>query len=432
MTVSLYVIGTEITRGIISDRHIPFLSSNLTELGYTIRRGVVVPDDGSIEAELEVCTADSDIVLVTGGLGPTADDLTRRIIAREAGVQLVKNRDAWDTLYKRVGERIYGANEQQAYIPAGFEILPNPHGTAPGFRGSFEKKLSDGTVHTVTVIAMPGPPAELQPMFLNHVRPYLARLAGHVEQQRDEYSVYLIAEARLDELCRQCAGELEAESGTEGISWGTRFQTFRISLYIQGGTASGRSLFVERLRSLTGEGIIEDADDTDACTLLTDYLLENRLSICTAESCTAGFVAKMLTDRSGSSAYFWGGAVTYANSAKEKLAGVSPKTLENYGAVSSQTACEMADGIRKASGADLGLSLTGVAGPDGGSEDKPVGTVWIGLSSAKASTVAVCLKFASISRDSARRRFAIASLILCRLYAQGKDVVSIADSWKYI
>ncbi len=426
MTVSLYVIGTEITRGIISDRHIPFLSSNLTELGYTIRRGVVVPDDGSIEAELEVCTADSDVVLVTGGLGPTADDLTRRIIAREAGVELVKNQEAWDTLYKRVGQRIYGANEQQAYIPRGFEILPNPHGTAPGFRGSIEKKLADGSVHSVTVIAMPGPPAELQPMFLNHVRPYLARLAGHVDRQRDEYSVYLIAEAKLDELCRQCA------DGLENISWGTRFQMFRISLYIQGGSPSERSLFISRLRSLTGEGLVEDADDTDACTLLTDHLLENNLTVCTAESCTAGLVAKMLTDRSGSSAWFWGGAVTYANNAKEKLTGVSSQTLAQYGAVSSQTACEMANGIRSVSGADLGLSLTGIAGPDGGSEDKPVGTVWIGLSSAKAPTAAVRLHFASISRDSARRRFAIASLILCRLYSQGKDVVSIADSWKYI
>lgn len=428
MTVSLYVIGTEITRGIISDRHIQFLSSNLTELGYTIRRAVVVPDDGSIEAELEVCAADSDIVLVTGGLGPTADDLTRRIIAREAGVPLVRNQEAWDTLYKRVGERIHGANEQQAYIPQGFELLPNPNGTAPGFRGSFEKKCPDGSVHCVTVIAMPGPPAELQPMFLNHVRPYLAKLAGHVEEQRDEYSVYLIAEARLDELCRQCA----AECNLVNISWGTRFQQFRISLYVQGGSASERALFISKLRSMVGEGLIEDADDTDACTLLTNYLIENNLTISTAESCTAGLVSKMLTDRSGSSSYFWGGAVTYANSAKQKIAGVCASTLENFGAVSRQTACEMADGIRQVSGTDLAVSLTGIAGPDGGSAEKPVGTVWIGFSSARAPSAAVCLKFASISRDSARRRFSIAALVLCRLYAMGRDVVTVAETWKYI
>lgn len=428
MTVSLYVIGTEITRGIIPDRHIQFLSSGLTELGYTIRRGVVVPDDGSIEAELEVCAADSDIVIVTGGLGPTSDDLTRRIIANEAGVPLVKNQEAWDALYKRVGERIYGANEQQAYIPQGFEILPNPNGTAPGFTGSFGKKCADGSLHKVTVFAMPGPPAELQPMFLNHVRPFLAKLAGCVQEQRDEYSVYLIAEAKLDELCRQCA----AECNLTNISWGTRFQQFRISLYVQGGSASERSLFISKLRSMAGEGLIEDADDTDACTLLTDYLIENNLTVCTAESCTAGLVSKMLTDRSGSSSYFLGGVVTYANSAKERLAGVSRAALESFGAVSRQTACQMADGARGALGADLAVSLTGIAGPDGGSAEKPVGTVWIGFSSAKAPTQAVCLKFSSISRDSARRRFSIAALILCRLYAQGRDVVTVAGSWKYI
>ncbi len=428
MTVSIYVIGTEITRGIIPDRHIQFLSSNLTELGYTIRRGVVVPDDGSIEAELEVCASDSDIVLVTGGLGPTSDDLTRRIIAGEAGVPLVKNQEAWDTLYKRVGERIYGANEQQAYIPQGFEILPNPNGTAPGFTGSFEKKCPDGSLHRVTVFSMPGPPAELQPMFLNYVRPCLAKLAGHVEEQRDEYSVYLIAEAKLDELCTQCAKECKLPH----ISWGTRFQQFRVSLYIQGGNSEERSAFISKLRSLAGEGLIEDADDTDACTLLTDYLIRNNLTICTAESCTAGFVSKMLTDRSGSSSYFLGGMVTYANNVKEKLAGVKPEILRSFGAVSRQTACEMADGVRRAVGADLAVSLTGIAGPDGGSAEKPVGTVCIGFSSAKAPSCAVCLKFSSISRDSARRRFSIAALILCRLYAQGRDVVTVAGSWKYI
>lgn len=419
MTVSLYVIGTEITRGIITDRHIPFLCSSLTRMGYSVRRAVVVPDDGSIEAELEVCASDSDIILVTGGLGPTADDLTRRIIAAEAGVSLVKNEEAWKTLYERVGERIYGANENQAYIPEGFELIPNPKGTAPGFRGTFDKNG-----RSVTVVAMPGPPVELQYMYLNHVEPFLADLAGYVNNNRDAYSVYLIPEAKLDDLCRECA--------IDGVSWGTRFQQLKISLYVHGASSEDRKLFIERLREKTGEGLIADGDDVDACSLLSSYLLENKLTVSTAESCTAGLVSKLLTDMAGSSAWFWGGAVTYDNSAKEKLAGVNRKTLASYGAVSSQTACEMAEGILKTSGSDYAVSVTGIAGPSGGSEEKPVGTVWLGFASKKRASCAVRLTFMSISRDSLRRRFATAALILCRLYAQGSDIVDTASRWLYI
>jgi nicotinamide-nucleotide amidase len=419
MTVSLYVIGTELTRGIISDRHIPFLCESLARMGYSVRRAVIVPDDGSIEAELEVCASDSDIILVTGGLGPTADDLTRKIIAGEAGVPLVKNQEAWEELYCRVGERIYGANESQAYIPEGFDLIPNPKGTAPGFRGTFEKKG-----HKVTIVAMPGPPRELQYMYLNYVEPYLSNLAGYVEKQRDEYTVFLLPEAKLDDLCQQC--------NVPDVSWGTRFQELRISLYVQGSTAENRKLFIERLRELAGSGLIVDSDDTDACTLLTDYLLENNLTISTAESCTSGLVAKLLTDKAGSSAWYWGGGVTYDNEAKMKLAGVNASTLEKYGAVSSQTAIEMAKGIRNVSGTDLAVSVTGIAGPTGGSDEKPVGTVWFGFSSKDRPETAVKLRFMSISRDSLRRRFATAALILTRLYAQGADIIDIASHWLYI
>jgi len=419
MTVSVYVIGTEITRGVIQDSHVPFLCSSLSQMGFTVKRAVIVPDDGSIEGELEVCALDSDVILVTGGLGPTADDLTRRIIAREAGVPLVMNQEAWDVLYRRVGERIHGANERQAYIPRGFELIPNPKGTAPGFRGSF---VRNG--RTVAIAAMPGPPVELQYMYVKHVRPFLASMIGHVDAGRDEYTVFLIAEARLDDLCRQCA--------VEGVSWGTRFQQFRISLYVQGGTAGQRKTFIRKLQSLAGEGLIVDGDDADACKLLTDCLVEKGLCVSTAESCTAGLVAKLLTDTSGSSGWFWGGAVTYANQAKQVLTGVKSETLEKYGAVSPETALEMAGGILETSGSDVSLSITGVAGPGRGSTENPAGTAWVGFCSRFREPEAVKLSFPFISRDSSRRRFAVAALILCRLYIQGGSVVDTVSRWLYI
>ena len=417
--VSLFVIGTELTRGIIKDSHIPLLTSELTSLGYAVKRAVIVPDDGTIENSLEEACGDSSCILVTGGLGPTSDDMTRRIIASLASTELEINKQAWDTLYKRVGERIYGANEQQARIPVGFDIIENPNGTAPGFKGFFEKNGKK-----IFIAAMPGPPAEMQPMFFNYVKPFMASLIGTVIQQRDEYSVYMIAEAKLEELCRMCA--------MDDIQWGTRFQQFKISLYISGSDAQTRKLYIEKLRKLAGFGLIVDGDDKESSALYANLLKESGKTVSCAESCTSGLVAKMLTDMPGSSRWFWGGAVTYDNNAKIKILGVKPETIEKYGAVSTETAAEMAEGILKISGTDYSVSITGVAGPDGGTDEKPNGTVCFGFASKERKTQTVCIKLFWHGRDGARRRFATAAFILARLYAQGFDVVDIAKTWLYI
>lgn len=416
--VSLYVIGTELTRGIISDKHIPLLTTELTHMGYVVKRAEIVPDDGTIEKSLEMGASDSDLLIITGGLGPTSDDMTRNIISSLAGVELEKNQSAWDTLYKRVGERIHGANEIQAMIPHGFEIIENPNGTAPGFRGKFSKDN-----HVVEVIAMPGPPAEMQPMFYNLVKPYLSSRIGYTEEERDEYSVYLIAEAKLEELCQMCR--------IEGVGWGTRFQQFKISLYITGKKES-RKLFIEKLRKLVGFGLIVDGDDRDASVLFAEFLKNNKFTVSCAESCTCGLIAKMLTDLPGSSAWFWGGAATYANQAKVSMLGVKQETLDKYGAVSSQTAAEMACGIRSVSKTDFSVSVTGIAGPDGGSEAKPVGTVFFGFDSEKYGCATVGLKMSVYSRDASRRRFATAAFILARMYAQGINIVDTVNTWMYI
>ncbi len=421
-TVSLYVIGTELTRGIISDKHTPFLASHLNSLGYEVKRSVIVPDDGTIEKSLELGSRDSDVILVTGGLGPTSDDITRRIIAQLAGVELEKNQDAWNTLYERVGERIYGANEQQAMIPHGFEVIPNPNGTAPGFRGTF--KTQD--CRTVAAVAMPGPPAEMQPMFLNYVKPYLSNLIGACKTECDEYSVFLIAEAKLEELCRQCA----QDGGFEGVSWGTRFQMFRISLYITGSDEKTRCAFIKKLREITGDGLIADGN-AEASELLCDLLCEKKMTVSTAESATAGLLSKMFTDRAGSSQWFWGGIASYSVEAKTRLLGVEEKTVADDGVYSYTCALEMADGIRKISHTDFAVSVTGVAGPDG-EADNPAGTVYLGFSSSERPSVAVKLHMNGYSRESSRKRFAVAASVLSRLYLQGKNIVDTVSRWLYI
>lgn len=423
MNVSLYIIGTELTRGIITDKHTPLLTAELTKLGYNIKRSVLVPDDGTIEKSLALGVRDSDVLLITGGLGPTSDDMTRKIIASLAGVELEKNQQAWDTLYARVGERIYGANEQQAMIPHGFEIIENPKGTAPGFKGEINR---DGS--TILVAAMPGPPAEMQPMFFNHVQPMLADLIGYHAKERDEYSVFLIAEAKLEELCAQVADELGVRNS---IEWGTRFQTFRISLYINGNDETQRKNFIKRLREIAGYGLIEDGD-VEAVDLLTSYLCEHKLSISCAESATGGFLAKTLTDKPGSSAWFWGGVASYSKEAKINILHVDVKELDFNGTVTQECARQMACGIREISGSDVAVSITGIAGPSGEEEGKGLGTVCMGFASEDRAAQTVMLKTFWHSRDAARRRFVVSSLILTRLYLEGFNLIDIINNWLYI
>ncbi len=426
-TVSLFVIGTELTCGIIQDKHIPLLTSELTHMGYSIKRAVIVPDDGTIETELQNAVQDTDILLVTGGLGPTSDDLTRQVIANLARVPLEKNEIAWKEVYGRLGERIWGANEKQAYIPKGFDEIPNPKGTAPGFRGFFkpETGLEVDLNREVLLVAMPGPPVEMQYMFFNQVKPFLAKLAGHETLPRDEFSVYLVPEAKLEDVCEQCA--------IDGVQWGTRFQQFKISLYVSGASQEKREAFENSLAQVLGKGLMVPGE-LEAVDNLTHYLEENNLTISTSESCTCGLIAKMLTDRAGSSKWYWGGACTYANEAKTAILGVSPELLANpaLGPVTPQCALQMAEGTRKLCNTNISVSITGIAGPDGAEEGKPVGTAYLGFASSFRATEVVRVNISPNSRDAARRRFCTVAMLLALEYAKGGSVVDMANSWVYI
>lgn len=433
--VSIFIVGTEITRGIIQDCHIPLLTRELTNLGYCIRRACIVPDDVSVLDDLKKASVDSNIIIVTGGLGPTCDDMTRQAIAHLAGVALVKNETAWNEVYSRLGERIWGANERQAFIPQGFEEIPNPKGTAPGFRGSFnafaqnsfdkEETLEKKISKEVTVIAMPGPPSEMQYMFYTYVRPFLAEKRGLNGSERDEFSVYMTPEAKLEDVCESCQ--------VDGVTWGTRFQPFKISLYVDGSNKEKKEEFENKLSSLLGKGLLEKGN-LEAVDKLVEYLEKNNLTISTAESCTAGFVSKLLTDKAGSSKWFLGGAATYANSAKTAILGVDESILkdEHIGPVSSQCACQMANGIRKVLGSDVAVSVTGIAGPGGEEKGKPVGTAYIGLSSSFREPVAVRINISPNSRDYIRRKLSVAMMLLALEYAQGGSVVDMVSSWVYI
>jgi nicotinamide-nucleotide amidase len=379
---------------------------------------VLVPDDGTIGDVLRDCIDNCDLVVMTGGLGPTSDDMTRTIVANLAKVPLVRDREAFDTLHARIGERIWGANEQQTMIPQGFELIPNPLGTAPGFKGF----IPNGE-RQIACVAMPGPPREMNPMFFDQVIPWLAQLIGHDDFSRSEYSTFLIPESKLEELCKSIS--------FNGMQWGTRFQDLKISLYLVDGSEADRTEMANRLRSLVGACLVVDGD-VQPTTLLTTLLEERGETISTAESCTSGYIAKLLTDQPGSSAWFWGGVASYANEAKKQLLGVRSETLEQEGAVSEACVLEMAEGMRRTSGSDWSLSVSGIAGPDGGTPEKPVGTVWFGFASKTRESTAVKVHIASYGRDSVRRRASVMALILATQYIKGACLLDTVKKWQYI
>ena len=412
MKASIIVIGTELTRGIIEDKHGSLISRELTHLGVHVSEIVALPDDGTIESVLGALMRSSDMVIITGGLGPTSDDMTRSVIAEAAGKKLVRDEESWTFLLNKLGNKAYGANSRQAMIPEGFFAIPNPNGTAPGFYGYGGNTL---------LISLPGPPREMHPMFYDSVLPIVKAKLDLKDGERDEYSSFITAEAKLEELY---------ESVDPDLDWGTRFQDYRISLYVSGKSRSERDAAIGKLQSLIGKHRLERGD-SDALSILIDALNEKNATVSAAESCSGGLISELLTSRPGSSAFMLGSVTSYAASVKEGVLGVRHETVEKYGTVSSECAAEMARGIRSITGADFSVSVTGVAGPDK-DEGKDVGTVYLGFSGKGRTDESVLLRFSSWGRDSIRRKAAVAAFILLTSYIRGEDIASIAACWKHI
>ena len=412
MKASIIVIGTELTRGIIEDKHGSLISRELTHLGVHVSEIVALPDDGTIESVLGALMRSSDMVIITGGLGPTSDDMTRSVIAEAAGKKLVRDEESWAFLLNKLGDKAYGANSRQAMIPEGFFAIPNPNGTAPGFYGYGGNTL---------LISLPGPPREMHPMFYDSVLPIVKAKLDLKDGERDEYSSFITAEAKLEELYESVDPELD---------WGTRFQDYKISLYVSGKTKADRNAAIAKLRALVGEHRLEDGD-TDALSILINSLTERNATVSAAESCSGGLISELLTSRPGSSRYMVGSVTSYAPSVKENVLGVKHETIEKYGTVSSECALEMAEGVRKLTASDYSLSVTGVAGPDK-DEGKDVGTVYLGFSAKDGRAESVLLRFSSWGRESIRRKAAVSAFLLLSSFIKGESVSAIVSSWKQI
>ncbi len=411
MKAAVCLIGTELTRGVIQDSHTKLIASTLDSAGFEMLQVSIVPDDGTVGPLLQDLLPKVDVIICTGGLGPTSDDITRDVIAQVAGVDLVTDQQALKDLGQTIRRAVTSSNKRQVMIPRGFSVIKNPLGTAPGFWGG---------VGDTKIFCIPGPPAEMERMFLQEVMPQLKDAEGPDETL--EASAYLIPESVLEDMCQQVC--------PPDISWGTRIQPLRISLYIRGGNREQRMKMLQDLQQTAGSERIREGG-AELAEKFIDSMRSKNLNCVFAESCTGGMLAKIITDIPGSSSVLWGSYVTYADDAKQRMLGVSAETLETCGAVSLETVAEMAEGALERSQADVACAVSGVAGPDGGTKEKPVGTVCFAFAAKGRETAAVQMRWTYPRRDLIRRRSVISALLLCEAFMNGLEVVDIVNKWQY-
>lgn len=393
-SAEILCIGTEILLGNIVNTNSAEISRGLADLGINLYHHTVVGDNPErLKDALEIAFARNNIVITTGGLGPTYDDLSKETIAAYFGLPLELHQpsvEALERFFKKFGRKMTENNLKQAMMPKGCIVLENPNGTAPGAIIEGKGKIA---------IMMPGPPREMAPMFQNQVMPYLAKRSDHVLRSHCVY-FFGIGESTLEAQLRE---EMQA---MENPTLAPYAKDGEVMLRV---TAAGKSaaeaeeLMAPVLQMLRDRypQYIYGVDVDNLQTAAVQALKERGFTVATAESCTGGYLSKRITEVPGSSEVFGCGVTSYANGVKEKLLGVKRETLEKYGAVSPETAKEMADGVRRISGADIGISTTGIAGPDGGSDEKPVGLVYVGISSAWHNEVAE-LRLARGYRDGQR------------------------------
>ena len=371
--------GSELLLGLVVNTHLAYLAGELAPCGITIARQVCVPDGPPIKEALERALDRADVVFTTGGLGPTSDDITREAAAELLALPLLPDEAILSGIRERFARRGLPMAERvarQAMVPVGTEVLPNPNGTAPGLYFPPTVLANRRARH---LFLLPGPPRELRPMTKDYVLPKLkATLPPSSQRERRIYRLTGIGESQVEERI----GKKLEERGEFDVGYCARPSEVDFRLI---GPANALAEVEPEIRAILGEWIYSDGDTLEAA--IVHLLREKKLTLATAESCTGGSLAGRITDVPGSSEVFLAGYVTYSNEAKEKTLGVPADLLAAHGAVSEPVAAAMAEGARRVSGADFALSTTGIAGPGGGTESKPVGTVYIGLASAGHPTI---------------------------------------------
>lgn len=390
MKTAILTVGTEILFGQIVNTNAAWLSQQLNDLGIDVMYHYSVGDNPKrLEELIHFAFHDCDMIITTGGLGPTQDDLTKEVIAKAMGDKVVRNEQCLKDLkgyYEKMGRHMTANNLKQADMPSSAVPLPNDQGTAPGFW--LEK---DGKIIT----AMPGPPREMTNMFNKQIRPRLEKLQDSVIYYKI-LRAFALGESKMETLL------LPLIDGQTDPTIATYAKEGECSLRIASKRATlaeakeAVSLMEAKVMNIIGD-FVYSCEDEELIEVVGKMLMEKNISVSCAESCTGGLFAGVLTDIPGISSVFERGIVTYSNRAKMEELGVSKQTLDKFGAVSPETACEMAEGLRKKTGSDMCISVTGIAGPDGGTREKPVGLVYIGIAY-DGKTEAVKSQYRNVSR----------------------------------
>lgn len=369
MRIETINTGTELLLGRVVNTHAAFFGSELFKIGLRLQRQTAIPDGAEIETVLREAFPRCEMILVTGGLGPTNDDITREVVAAMLGRELRLDESILEDIRQVFSSRglvCTDANRRQAMVPEGAEVIPNHHGTAPGLYFP----AADSIPH---LFLLPGPPRELLPMWHQFVAPRIGEIAGSASRPEAfrNFRIYGVGESAIAQFLEP---KIQHVSGLE-LGYCARLGEVDIRLI---GSQAAVDEASSLLRSKFQRQIATESEDSQARILIE--LLEKRgKTVATAESCTGGLIASTLTDESGSSAIFHRGYVTYSNEAKTALLGVPAETLAAHGAVSEPTVSAMVTGCLRESGADFAVAVSGIAGPTGGSPEKPVGTVYIGV-----------------------------------------------------
>lgn len=373
MKVEIIAVGTEVLMGDIVNTNAQYIARMLSMLGLGTYYHSAVGDNAErLKDMFEVGFERADIIITTGGLGPTKDDLTKEVAGEFFNKEMILDDEILENielLFRKLGRPLTDNNRKQAYFPKGSIIIPNPNGTAPGCIVEEKGK---------TLIMLPGPPREMKPMFQNSITPYLAKYASGILISTI-IRLFGIGESSMEALIEDIIQDQKnptiAPYASEGelilrlTAWG---QSKQDALNVM--SPVKKELYKRLGKYIYGEG--EKGLDT----LVGEALMTQNLNIAVAESCTGGMISDTLIGFPGISQVFKEGLITYSNEAKMKYLDVKQETLDAYGAVSRETAEEMAIGVRRAAGADIGIATTGIAGPGGGTKEKPVGLVYIGLS----------------------------------------------------
>jgi len=420
MNAILLSIGDELALGQTVDTNSAWAAARLATLGIsTILHETVSDDQDLIAASIGWASTQADLIVISGGLGPTEDDLTRQALAQTLGVDLEVDPDSMATLENFFASRGYQMAERnrvQAMCPVGATMIPNSCGTAPGIRA---------TVNRAEVFVTPGVPREMKAMIEASVIPAVeAKLdeAGHGPRDvilATKINTFGLGESdaaeQLGDLMQRDRNPVVGTTVSHGIC------SIRVRAEYPDADEAQRQLddTIQQVEAILAPTVF-GRDETTLQSALVNLLLEQGKTVATAESCTGGMIGSLLTDVPGSSAAYLGGWVTYTNELKTNQLGVRPGVLEAHGAVSEEVVAAMAEGARQRSGADYAVAVSGVAGPGGGTEEKPVGSVWIALASPQGTTARLARLIGN--RASIRDRAAKCALQMIRLTLLGQDL----------